>query len=140
MLLKYRPRSEKEMCLRLKKKKFDEGAIRQTLVFLKEKSFLNDADFARAWIASRLKRPLGLNRIKWELKQKGIDRQIIDTLIREIKEHYPEKDIVAGIVQERMERLKDIDPRKVKRRIFSYLLRRGFSSDVVTQAIAGIKA
>ncbi len=79
MLLKFRLRSEKEIRLRLKKKKFDSKIIDETAAFLKDKDFINDNNFAHLWLESRLKRPLGLRRIKEELRQKGIAREIIDS-------------------------------------------------------------
>jgi regulatory protein len=135
LLLKFRPRSEKEIYQRLKKKKFDDRIIKETVSFLKDKDFLNDACFAKAWIESRLKKPLGLRKIKEELKIKGIDRQIIDNQIQAIKKDYSEEDIVAKLARARFSKLKGIEPEKAKRRIFSYLLRRGFSPDVVMDAI-----
>jgi regulatory protein len=135
LLLKFRPRSEKEVYQRLKKKKFDEQVIKETLVFLKDKDFLNDTFFAKAWIESRLKRPLGLRRIKQELKIKGIDNKIIDNQIKEIKEDYAEGNIVAKIAQKKFSQLRDIELEKAKRRIFSYLVRRGFSPDVVIDVV-----
>lgn len=131
LLLKFRPRSEKEIYQRLKKKKFADRVISETLSFLKDKDFINDANFTKIWIESRLKRPLGLRRIREELNLKGIDREIIDSQIQEIKKNYPEEEIVMKIAQVRLKRLKDIESGKVKRRIFSYLLRRGFSPEVI---------
>ena len=78
LLLKFRPRSEGELTLRLKRKKFDEKVIRATIAFLKEKRFLNDNEFARAWIDYRLKKPLGFRLIQQELRRKGVDKKIIE--------------------------------------------------------------
>ena len=135
LLLKFRPRSEKEIYQRLKKKKFDPGIINQTLAFLKDKGFINDSDFTRLWIESRLKRPLGLRRIRQELNLKGIDKQIIDSRIEEIKKSYSEEGLVTKICQEKFDKLKNIEPQKAKRRIYAYLLRRGFSPEVIIDAI-----
>lgn len=135
MLLKFRPRSEKEIYQCLRKKKFNDEIIKETLTFLKDKDFINDAKFSRVWIESRLKRPLGLRRIREELKLKGIDKEIINSQMEEIKKNYSEEDIVAEIIRKRLKRLKGIEPQKAKRRIFSYLLRRGFSPGIVMDAV-----
>ena len=63
LLLKFRPRSEKEISERLKRKKFDTAVIRETILFLKEKSFVDDSYFAKVWLESRIKRPLGLRKL-----------------------------------------------------------------------------
>jgi len=135
LLLKFRLRSEKELYSRLKKKGFDEVVIKETLSFLKEKSFIDDRIFAKAWIESRLKRPLGIRRIEAELKAKGIDKEIIDSQIEAVKQGYSEEDIVSRIAQERFRKLKDIEPQKAKRRIFAYLLYRGFSPEIIIDMV-----
>lgn len=135
LLLKFRPRSEKELYARLKKKKITEEIIRETLAFLKDKGFIDDQLFAKTWIESRLKRPLGLRRIKEELKLKGIDKEIIESQIHELKKTYTEPDIVIKIAKARLSKLKGIEPQKAKRRVYAYLLRRGFSPEIVIDAI-----
>lgn len=134
-LLKFRLRTEKEIYQRLKKKSFDQAVILQAINFLKEKAFINDLDFARAWVASRINKPIGLRRLEDELKQKGVSKEIIQAQLSKIKEDYPEEEIVAGIVNERLKKLKGIEPQKAKTRIYAYLMRRGFSPDIVIEAV-----
>ena len=135
LLLKFRLRSEREIYARLKKKKFDEEIIKQTVSFLKNKGFIDDSVFAKAWIESRLKKPLGLRRIRQELNLKGVDKEIIDSQISEVKKDYPEEELVKKIAQERFKRLKGIEPRSAKRRVYTYLLRRGFSPETIINAL-----
>ena len=135
LLLKFRLRSEKEILQRLKKKKFDEGIIQETLSFLKEKGFVDDCYFTKVWIESRIKRPLGLRRIRAELQLKGIAGEIIDSQLEEVKKEYSEEDLVFELAKVRIHKLKSIDPQKAKRRTLEYLLRRGFSLDIVLDAL-----
>lgn len=135
LLLKFRPRSEKELYERLQKKKFPQTTIRDTLTYLKEHHFINDVDFAKSWIESRLKKPLGLRKIKAELRLKGIDKAIIDNQIESIKPGYHEEDIIAKIARLKFSRLKGTEPEKIKRRIYAYLIRRGFSPEIVDDVI-----
>ena len=135
-LLKFRMRSEKELRQRLKKKKFEESIIERVINFLREKEFVNDKEFARAWVESRLKRPLGFRRIKQELQIKGIDKKIIDDVLAIAESNYDEDSIVLELAKRRLKRLKGIEPRKIKSRLYSYFLRRGFSPDVISDIIA----
>ncbi|MCM8795938.1 MAG: recombination regulator RecX, partial [Candidatus Omnitrophica bacterium] len=135
LLLKYRPRSEKEIYQRLKRKKFKESIIQQTLIFLRNKEFVNDVYFSQLWVESRLKRPFGLRRIKEELRLKGIDKEIINDVLEKTKENYSEEEVVKQLVKERLRRLKKIEPQKAKQRLYSYLLRRGFSAEVITDVL-----
>lgn len=136
LLLKFRPRSEKEIYQRLKKKKFDDRIIKETLSFLKDKGFIDDKLFAKTWIESRLKEPLGLKKIINELNLKGIAKEIIESEILQIKENYSEEDVVTKIAKDRITKLKGTDPQKAKRRLYAYLLRRGFSGETVYDVIA----
>lgn len=135
LLLKFRLRSEHELYERLKRKKFEEGVIREALEFLKEKNFIDDNLFAKSWIESRLKKPFGLRRLKQELSIKGINKEIINSQVSEVKKSYSESEVIGRIVKERLNRLKDIDPRKAKMRIFGYLLRRGFPPEIVSEIL-----
>lgn len=140
LLLKFRLRSEKEILRRLKRKKFPEGIIEETVAFLRQKRFLDDSLFAKAWIDSRLKRPLGLRRIRQELKLKGVERQIIESQIQARTEHYSEEEIVFEIAREKLNKLKSVEPQKAKRRIYGYLLRRGFSPEVIIDVMGRLKS
>ncbi len=136
LLLKFRQRSEKEIYQRLKRKKFPESVIKETALFLKNKGFIDDVQFSKAWIESRLKKPLGLRKIRQELNLKGIDKEIIESQLSKIKDNYQEDEIVLKIAKERLIRLKGIGPDNAKRRLFSYLLRRGFSPEIVTDTVS----
>ena len=136
LLLKFRLRSEHELYQRLKLKKFPETIIRSTLDFLKEKQFIDDRVFAKAWINSRLKKPQGLRKIRQELAFKGIDKEIIESRIAEAGENYSEQEVVRKLACEKWDRLKGIEPEKAKRRLYSYLLRRGFSPEIVSDNIS----
>lgn len=135
LLLKFRLRSENEIRQRLKKKKFQPRIIEETIAFLKERRFIDDSSFARAWISSRLKKPLGMRRLREELRVKGISREIIENNIEEAKKSYCEEDTVKKIIREKWSKLKGIDPLKAKRRIYSYLLRRGFFPQTIMESL-----
>jgi len=139
LLLKFRLRSEKELAQRLKKKNFSPGIIKDTIEFLKEKKFIADEVFARMWIASRIKKNLGLRRLGQELSLKGINKEIIDREIESIKENYSEDKVVEEIVQKKLSSLKGLNSQKAKNRICGYLMRRGFSAETIYNSINKIK-
>lgn len=134
-LLKFRPRSEYELHQRLKRRGFLESVIKETLLLLKEKGLVDDGEFARLWVESRLKRPLGINRIKQELRIKGIEKELIQQVIESVSSKYNEEEVIKELIQRRWEKIKHIPPQKAKRRLFLYLLRRGFSSERILEVI-----
>lgn len=135
LLLKFRIRSEKEIYDRLKKNNFDEAVIKTAIEFLKKKKFINDVDFARQWISSRMKRLAGPRKLWQELKAKGIGEEIIRAQLDAIQEQYPEEKIIEEVVKAKFESLRGIDPETAKRRIWSYLIRRGFSAQISDEVI-----
>jgi regulatory protein len=137
-LLKFRLRSEYELCQRLKKKGFCESEIKETLIFLKEKRFIDDLQFARAWVESRAKKPLGARRLKQELRIKGVKKELISQALEELSDKYNEEDVIRELVRRRWEKLRNIEPAKARRRIFAYLVRRGFSQETILEEINSI--
>ncbi len=138
LLLKFRQRSREELYQRLKNKKFNPDTIEKTLDFLQEKGFVDDEAFARTWINCRVKRPLGLYRIRRELNLKGVNKEIINAALEEAKKDYREDEVVHRLAKERSARAKGGDPKKTKQRIYAYLLRRGFSAEAIIKALSNL--
>jgi regulatory protein len=131
LLLKFRARSEKEIYSSLKRKKFDEEIIRAACKALKNNGFIDDNAFTKAWIAARLKKPLGLERIKQELKLKGIADSVLESNIEEIRGSYSQEDTILKVVKAKLSKFSSQDPDKIKKKLFGYLLRRGFSAEKI---------
>jgi len=134
-LLKFRLRSEDELRKRLKKKKIPDDIIEETISFLKEKRFIDDAQFAGLWADSRLRSNLGIKRISVELRQKGLNKELITQTINRIRRNYDEEKIVYALAKERWQKLKDLAPDKARQRLYGWLLRRGFAADTVIDTI-----
>ena len=135
LLLKFRPRSKHEISTRLNKKKFDPLIIDNVLKFLEEKNFINDEDFTKAWISYRIKSDFGLRRIKLELKQKGIAKDLVEQLAVEQFKGYSEKSIIEALAKKRLKRMKGLELKKKRQRLYGFLLRRGFSQTKVIEVI-----
>lgn len=134
-LLKFRPRSEHELRERLGKKGFCESEIKETLIFLKQKGFIDDLSFAKAWVESRAKKPLGIRRLRHELGIKGVSKELINRVLEELAGKYCEEEAVRELVLRRREKLRNVEPAKAKRRIFAYLVRRGFPHDLILEEV-----
>ncbi|MBN2830725.1 MAG: regulatory protein RecX [Candidatus Omnitrophica bacterium] len=134
-LLKYRALSEKELIQRLKRKKFPEEEIKKVISFLKERGFIDDIAFAKVWVSCRLSRSFGLNRITQELKLKGINREVLEERIAQVKKDYCESKVIEQLARDRLSRLKNIEPVKARNRTYAYLIRRGFSPEGVSDTL-----
>ena len=136
-LLKYRPRSERELCRRLKRRGLSQAAINEAIRFLKETGLVDDREFARAWVESRSKKPLGAYRLRRELRVKGVDKEIIEKAISAQGLAHNEEREIKGLLSRRRQKLRGVPPQKAKQRLYLYLLRRGFSSGKIREAIDG---
>lgn len=137
-LLKFRMRSEKELVSRLKQRNFDNSVINEVISYLKDIGLVDDETFTRMWIESRIKKPLGLNRLRTELKLKGIRSEIIDDTLSQIKERFNEEEAIAKLAQRKLSSLKGLEPYKAKRRLYAYLVQRGFTCDAITGVLENL--
>ena len=144
--LSYRPRSEKEIIDYLKKKsssvKTSEGQeklIESIIKKLKEYKFIDDVEFAKFWIEQRTKfkhKPIRV--IEYELKQKGINKDLIDEVLSSF-ESSKEVDLESAkkLAEKKLDFYRSLNPKKRQEKVMSYLLRRGFNYEVVKKALAG---
>ena len=138
--LKIRPRSIAELKEKLEVKGFSSTEIETTVLDLLASGLLDDRAFTKSWINYRLARPFGFRRIILELKDKGIDPEIIEQAVAEIKDSSYSPEIVAlELAKRRWQRLPDIDPVKKKKRVLDFLLRRGFDVDVAIKILKQLK-
>lgn len=128
-LLKVRDRSEKEIRDRLLKKKYPNSIIDQIIAHLKSLSYIDDKKFTRAWVSFRLKAPFGLKRIILELRQKGIDEEIISETLTDLRKANIESEILTSLAVKRLSNLhkRNIGGLKARQKLYGFLLRRGFS-------------
>lgn len=135
-LLKIHPRSEKELELRLREKNFNARIVEILIEELRQKGHIDDVIFARVWARDRINKQIGLKKIISELRQKVIAEGIIEALCVELKEQYPERQIIGELIKQKFNKFlnKPIDDR-IKQKIHCFLLRRGFNEDAVMDAV-----
>lgn len=143
-LLKFRPRSEKELRDKLKSKNFDAALIEELIAYFKENGYINDREFAAFWIEGRLNKPLGFKAIQRELELKGISGELIQELISLKKKDVDEAVLARELARRQFNILtgisklkKNKEPlEKIKPKLYGYLARRGFSSETISEIIA----
>lgn len=149
--LSYRPRSEREVKDYLKIKNHPSTSLRTniknlTLVIdkviqkLKERKFINDEEFARWWIEQRSKfKPQGVRLTELELRQKGIDKELIDRLIHN-SEFIIQNDLEQAkkLVEKKMGRFRNkfgMTREGIYQKLGRYLASKGFDWDTIKKAI-----
>lgn len=133
-ILSFRRRTEKQVRDKLQKKGFDEKTIKATIDKLKEFDLINDLEFATSWVKDRLAfKPRGKKLLKQELWKKGIAKGVIDQVTEELCQH--EDESALDLMKKIEKKYKNLEPQVAKRRMFNFLLRRGFSYEVARQVL-----
>lgn len=126
----HRPRSEKEVRDRLRKRDYSDMAIEIAIEKVRSWGYLDDREFARLWVENRVQhRPRGERLLAQELRQKGIDREVIATILEETDLN--EYDSALELARKRAPRLANLDAQTRERRLAQYLARRGYGWDVI---------
>ena len=123
-LLTAMDRSEAELTERLAKKGFGPEAIRDTVRFLKEYGYLNDARFASHFLHYH-KETKSARRIRYELAGKGVAAEDIEAAFAEY-DPYDETDLIEKIVRKRLRTEEEPGPKEIEK-CKAYLFRQGFS-------------
>ncbi|MFO7918878.1 MAG: RecX family transcriptional regulator [Anaerolineae bacterium] len=130
--LSYRPRSVWEMRQYLQKKGVDEETIDEVLQRLSRANLVDDVEFVRFWIENRKQhRPRGPWALRDELRRKGVPRDIIDSVLED--EDLEQKKGAMRVAEKKLRRLRGLDERTFRRRMWGYLKRRGFDYEICRQ-------
>jgi regulatory protein len=135
-LLSLRARTERELDTRLKGKGYTDADRKHLLDLLKGEGLVDDLKFTEQWIDSRLREnPKGKRALKEELRSKGVQDKIIEQAFSDKASQLDERALAADLVKRKISKDKRTDQKKLKARLFQYLLRRGFDAETAEEAI-----
>lgn len=138
-LLKVRPRSAGEIRRELVRRKHRAEAIGAVVADFEETGLLDDRLFARLWIRERIERKgFGRRRIASELVQKGVDREIVESELDSGFDEEGEVAVAERAARARLRRLQSVPLETRKRRVYTYLMRSGFTSDIAAAAVKSV--
>lgn len=136
-LLSFKPRSVAEMRARLLEKEWtDSPTVDRVITRLQELDYLNDEQFAASLANSRLAvKPVGRVRLRRDLQRKKLSSQTVETALDEAYEERGEEQLIEQALAKRL-RLKGAPktPEEAKK-LFDYLMRRGFSYELVRSKV-----
>ncbi|MCL4534159.1 MAG: RecX family transcriptional regulator [Bacteroidetes bacterium] len=125
--LSYRARSEREMRDYLARREVPPEVAEAVLSRLRDLHLVDDAAFAQKWVEERQRlHPRGARALRQELRRKGVPAETVEAAL-------PPDDAEEAyrMASRRAQRLDRSDPQAFKRRLSAYLLRRGYSYDIV---------
>lgn len=137
-LLARRDRSEHELRAALEKRETPPDMIDAAVEYLRERRLVDDRKFAhgRAQSLARNKK-VGPRYVRDALKKKGIDEKLIQEAVAEtFSGPLRERDEIRALIEKKSKTMKkDLTPLQRKKKLFDFLLRRGFSYDAVMKAL-----
>jgi regulatory protein len=134
--------SVNELRIKLKQKGYELTLINEVLNDLVEKNYLNDYDFASQYADENIRnKSWGRNKLKAELFKKGVSAGIISRVLEErINSGEEELEAASALAGKKLKALssRNLEPRKLKEKLISFLLARGYSFDIANRAVTGI--
>jgi len=153
-LLGARPRSTAELRARLRRAGAPLESVVSVITDLTNDGYLNDLEFARAWVQNRLAvRPCGALRLRSELREKGVASSLIEQAIREVcgEEEAAAANAAGGPAETGEERrARDLVERRLRayarlawdariRRLAGLLQRRGFAAPTIARVLRTVQ-
>ncbi len=131
----YRPRSEREVRNRLRRKAYEPEAIDYAIEKMRGWRYLDDTAFAEFWVGSRAEHsPRGKRALQSELRAKGVEREVVERVLEDTD--LDEGNAALEIARKRLRSLSSYDAETQRRRLSAFLARRGYGWDVVKPVLA----
>lgn len=136
-----RLRSRKELEEKLREKEFSSEAIEAATTFAAEYGYLDDLNFAQAFIRDQvLRRPVGRQRLQLELQRRGVAKQdIAEALSSVFSDSEQELQLAIAAAKKKLATSRITDPQKRERSLANFLAARGFGWEVVRKVIEELK-
>ena len=133
-LLTYKPRSVVELRARLMEKEWTNSQIVEEVIQkLEGYGYLNDNQFAKDFAASQLRgKPIGKRVLKQKLVMKKLDKETVEAALEATFEETPEADVIERAIAKRLRLKGKPETREDTKKFYDYLLRQGFSYDLVS--------
>jgi regulatory protein len=138
-LLERQRRTRADLERRLAEKGFSGATAAQVLDRLAGVGLVDDVEYARAFMAGRrARRSAGARRIEQELRARGVSAEAIEAASARLDAEQGGMDEAAAarrVVAQAERRMRALEPRLRRQRLYALLARRGFDGDVIRRAL-----
>ncbi|HHU31156.1 MAG: regulatory protein RecX [Zhaonellaceae bacterium] len=135
ILLGKRAYTIKQIRQKLQKKNYSNEIIEAVVKYCLEMGYLNDQEYVRQWISTHNRiKPIGRKRILYELKSKGIDKEIILACLNDSFTNELEYQLAFSLIKKKIGHNLEIDDDSFKK-LYRFLLRRGFSHSIAIKVL-----
>ncbi len=137
-LLTATPKSKARLKQKLKEKGYPSQVIEGTVSRLEQDGLLNDKSFAASIFQTFSQyRPSGRKRIAFEMKKRGLGEKVIDEMLQKFDPE-AERQAALQLAETKSNRWQKLEPMKRRKKIYDFLLRRGFDFTLAREIVDGI--
>lgn len=130
-LLQKMDRTKWELERKLQESGYPQVVVKRALEYVESFHYIDDKRYAAIYIQSQ-KTKKGKARIKMELMRKGISAELIAEVFSETENEIDTREAIRSLIEKKCSYSEEMDE-KEKRRLYGFLLRRGFSaSDILS--------
>lgn len=131
----YQERCVKEVRDKLKTYDITQENRNKILDYLLDNRFVNDERYAHSFVRGKINQSgWGLNKIRFHLLQKGIDKDIIDEALSQTDEEVYRQRLI-DILTAKAKTVKAENGFEQKRKLAAYAMQKGFEGDLVWEVL-----
>ena len=131
----YQERCVKDVRDKLKTYDIPQNEREKILGFLLDNRFVNDERFAKSFVRGKVNQSgWGLNKIRFHLMQKGIDKDLIDEALGQTDEEIYRQRLI-DILKTKSKTVKAASEYEKKRKLAAYAMQKGFEGSLVWEVL-----
>ncbi len=132
--LTYRARTAQELEQYLQKKNYGPALIEQVMTEMRNYGYINDNRFTADYISYRKSGKYGERRIRYELLNKGVAREVVTCELAKSFNDEEELEKMNELIEKRIPEDGKYDQKWFKRQ-FTYLVRRGYKENLALKVL-----
>ena len=131
----YQERCVKDVADKLKTFELSEKERKEILRYLTDNRFVDDARFAKSFVRGKINQSgWGLNKIRFHLMQKGIEKDLIDEALQSFDEDVYRQRLVE-VLKTKAKTVKAASEFEKNRKLAAYAMQRGFEAGLVWEVL-----
>ena len=136
-LLSFRVRTETEIRRNLNKHDTPDSVIEDVIDRLRRNNLVNDLQFAKTWVDNRSEfRPRGRRALQSELRQKGVDQEIIEEALSGLNEEA----LAYQAAKKNVRKYLRFEQPEFRKKLLGFLARRGFNYGIAAPVVEQVWA
>jgi len=129
-------RTRREIEEKLSSRGFPGGVVQTVSERLESVGLIDDAEYAGAFLRTSLRlRPRSYKVLRNELIKKGVSPELANSAVRESSQSIPETSIAREVLTKAFRRYGKLPDRERRRKLFSFMGRRGFSLETISEVL-----